>query len=477
MLEGLEIKEKQLSNTLSNKDFRIDSDFWTKEPVKNPKLNYSRIGDLIDKAQYGISIAMNENGDGYPIYRMNEIHNMHCDLEVLKFADVSIDELATFKLNDRDVLFNRTNSYEWVGRTGLYRKADERNFIFASYLVRFLPKKNELTPEYLTAFLNTLYGISDIKRRSRHSINQTNVNPEEVKEIEIPILSMGFQLLITKCFDEAHKLRLNSRTTYTQAETLLLETLGLKDFQPSTEKVNVKSFQESFGSSGRLDAEYYQVKYEDYYSLVTSYECGYEPFVVACTLKDKNYKPEDKREYKYIEIANIGKSGDITGCTTEFGKELPTRARRKVNTNDVVVSSIEGSLDSCALVTDEYDNALCSTGFYVVESEKLNPETLLVLFKSEPMQALLKKGCSGTILTAIGKPELEQIPIPLIDKKTQSKIKEQIEQSFQLKNQSEHLLEVAKTAVEMAIEQDEDRTLEWLKRETKAIDNSLTLDD
>lgn len=56
-----------------------------------------------------------------------------------------------------------------------------------------------------------------------------------------------------------------------------------------------------------------------------------------------------------------------------------------------------------ALVSEKYDNAICSIGFYVFKSEKINPETLLVLFKSEILQAILKQNCSGTILTAINK--------------------------------------------------------------------------
>lgn len=466
MLEGLEIKEKLFTETSINKDFRIDSQFYTKEPIKNPSLNYDKVGNHLTNAQYGISISMNEEGIGYPIYRMNEIHNMMCDTDVSKFADISEGELEKFVLNDRDVVFNRTNSFEWVGRTGLYRKIDSRDFVFASYLVRFIPNQKTLLPEYLTTFLNSKYGVWDIKRRARQSINQTNVNPEEIKEIEFPLLSMDFQEKIKYCFDNSNKTTLDSQKKYNQAENLLLETLGLADFQPSQEPVNVKNFSESFGSSGRLDAEYYQLKYENYLSLISSYPNGHEAFSAACKLMDKNFTPEDKTEYKYIELSNIGKSGEITDCTLAIGEELPTRARRIVATNDVVVSSIEGSLESCALVTSEYNNALCSTGFYVVSSKKLNPETLLVLFKSEPMQALLKKGCSGTILTAISKTELEQIPIPLIESDTQKKIKDYINECFEMRRKSEHLLEVAKTAVEMAIEQDEETALEFINNQT-----------
>jgi restriction endonuclease S subunit len=146
-----------------------------------------------------------------------------------------------------------------------------------------------------------------------------------------------------------------------------------------------------------------------------------------------------------------------------IGEELPSRARRLIAETDVIISSIEGSLDSCALVTKEYDSALCSTGFYVLRSDKINSETLLVLFKSEPMQNLLKQGCSGTILTAINKDEFLNIPVPLIDAPKQQQIAALVEESFALKKQSEHLLDIAKRAVEIAIEQDEKTALEYIK--------------
>jgi len=471
LLEGLETVTVNFSTTLGNKDFRIDSDFWTKEPKKNPKLKYDKIGNLLVSAQYGISVSMNEDGVGYPIYRMNEIHNMMCDLEVDKHADISKEEFQKFRLNDRDVLFNRTNSYEWVGRTGIYRKLENRDFTFASYLVRFIPNENYIYPEYLATYLNTKYGIWDVKRRSRQSINQTNVNPEEVKEIFIPLLSKSIQNYIKESFEIAHINRIHSTELYSQAETLLLETLGLNNFEPTSEAVNVKNFRESFLSTGRLDAEYYQKKYDDYIDLICNYPNGYESIEVACKQKDVNYTPKDNTEYKYIELANIGKIGDITGCTIAIGSELPTRARRKVNTNDVIISSIEGSLDSCAIVTKEYDNALCSTGFYIISSNKINSETLLILFKSEPIQNILKKGCSGTILTAINKTEFQNIPIPIIDKQIQQQIASQVSESFMLKKQSEQLLETAKRAVEIAIEEGEENALQFIENANNALNN------
>jgi len=323
---------------------------------------------------------------------------------------------------------------------------------FASYLVRFNPDEDIVLPEYLAAFLSSKQGVWDIKRRARQSINQTNVNPEEVKEIFIPILPVDFQKEIQKRYIDANKKRVLSLSLYRQVEQLLLKTIGFNDFKSVKKNKNIKNLKESFFTTGRLDAEYYLPKYEDYLQLIKNYPNGFDKLQNVCILKDSNYNPDETKEYQYIELSDIGKSGNITGCIVAKGKELPSRARRKVQTNDVIISSIEGSSESCALVTNEFNHALCSTGFYVINSSIINSETLLVLFKSEVIQQIIKQNCSGTILTAINKSDFLHIPVPLIDCQTQRQIAALIEESFTLRQASERLLQEAKELVEREIE-------------------------
>ena len=144
-------------------------------------------------------------------------------------------------------------------------------------------------------------------------------------------------------------------------------------------------------------------------------------------------------------------------------ENLPSRARQKIKTNDVIVSSVEGSLSSCALVTGEYNNAICSTGFHVLRSREINPETLLLLMKSSSIQNLLKQGCSGTILTAILPDALKQINLPLIREEVQKQLAAKVQESFTLRQESNRLLDLAKRAVEVAIEQGENAAMKLLE--------------
>lgn len=191
--------------------------------------------------------------------------------------------------------------------------------------------------------------------------------------------------------------------------------------------------------------------------------CTSDTVGTLCNVHDKNFVPNADTEYMYIELANVGSSGNINGVEKVLGCDLPSRARRKVKAGQVIIASIEGSLQSCALISDEFNNALCSTGFYILDSDNINPETLLVLFKSEPVQALLTQHCSGTILTAITKDELLNMPLPRIGRSVQKQISSKVQESFALHHQSEQLLENAKRAVEIAIEQGEDQAMAWLR--------------
>lgn len=459
-MDGLNCREITLKEALANKDKRIDSQFWTTCISKNTRYTYSKIGNILLSSQYGMSVDMNTEGIGYPIFRMNEMHNMLTDLEVEKYANVSNIEYQIFSLNNKDVLFNRTNSYEWVGRTGIYYKNDNTPFTYASYLVRFVPDNSVILPEYLTAFLNTSIGVKAIKARARQSVNQTNVNPEEVKEIEIPLLTMEFQKIIEGMFLTANKQRVVAISLYNEALRQLEQCINISvDIARNT--YTEKMLSDSFNVSGRLDAEYYQPIYENIEKQID----GTNTIIASCENRDENFTPNENEFYQYIELANVDSMGGISTVDKIQGKELPSRARRLVKTGQVIISSIEGSLQSCALITEEFNNALCSTGFYVLDSEKYNSETLLVLFKSESVQALLKKRCSGTILTAISKDELEKMPLPEVDGITQNAIKEKVQESFRLRKKSKELLDIAIKAVEMAIETDEQTALAWLGKQ------------
>lgn len=454
-MDGLDIKECKFSEVVQATDyFRLEADYFTAQNLHGGNI-VSAI-KYIERVQYGTSEFLNEEKQGYPILRLNEFETYFIK-EPAKYCNIiTRQQYEELKLHKGDVLVCRTNGNpDLVGRAAVIM--EECDYAFASYLFR-VNVSDEITPEYFVAYLQSKYGRIEIDKNSMKG-NQTNFSPAKLKDIKIPSFSYDFCKAITCRFRESYDQLKTSKGFYSLAEKLLKDKLSIKF--DDKQSISIKKLSNSFNASGRLDAEYYQPKYEKIENQID----GTNTIVASCKIRDENFTPNENELYQYIELANVDSMGGISTLDKMYGKELPSRARRLVKTGQVIISSIEGSLQSCALITEEFNNALCSTGFYVLNSEKYNSETLLVLFKSESVQALLKKRCSGTILTAISKDELEKMPLPEVDGITQNAIKEKVQESFRLRKKSKELLDIAIKAVEMAIETDEQTALAWLGKQ------------
>lgn len=321
--------------------------------------------------------------------------------------------------------------------------------------------KEELTPSVVSTFLLSKYGRNQTIRESTGNV-QLNLFLYKIRAIKIPKFSSEFQNIIEDDYNFAQNLLINSKSYYIQAEDILNKELNITNVENS-KNYSIKSLSESFVKSKRLDAEYYQDKYDQILDELKSTVTLSE----ICHIHTKNFTPIGKELYKYIELADISNSdGEICEPKQYYGKDLPNRARRKIKKGQVLVSSIEGSLSSCALVMLDDVNLLCSNGFYVVDSDTINSETLLVLFKSRYIQLLLKQRCSGTILTSIGENDFDNLPFVKINKKIQSQISQKVQESFKLRKQSKDLLNKAVKAVDIAIEKSEEDAIKWLKENT-----------
>lgn len=457
LLEGLEISEVSFKSVIDENDWhRLDPEYYKKYATKIINLiksgRFVTIGDCFDVSklagfeftEYFTSEHMNSK-DSYIALTSKNIQSERLELTDYITIDRKVADayLQRSKIIKGDVILSYTGEY----RRALVMQ-DENHYQLGPNICRIRSKSSIISPYYLSTFLNSSIGQTILDKEKTLSAQPT-VAMSRIRQIPIPVLNN--QSLIDELIKQAYLNIENSKSIYKEVEQVLLEELGLKGWQPNNAPFNIKQLKESYLASGRLDAEYYQPKYEDYAFFIRKYKGGADSLGKVCTLNEKNFNPIETHEYKYIELSNIGNSGEITSCTTSIGAELPSRARRLVRANDVIVSSIEGSLQSVALVTDEYDKAICSTGFYVVKSETINPETLLVLFKSEPMQNLLKQGCSGTILTAIGRNELQNIVMPKIRNEVQTEIAAYVQKSISLRNEAKQLLESAKLKVEDAI--------------------------
>ena len=466
-MDGPNCREITLKEALANKDKRIDSQFWTTHISKNPRYTYSKIGNVILSSQYGMSIDMNTEKKGYPIFRMNELHHMLTDLEVEKYANVSSIEYQLFSLQNGDVLFNRTNSYEWVGRTGIYYRNDDTPFTYASYLVKFVPDSRVILPEYLTTFLNTGIGVKAIKARARQSVNQTNVNPEEVKEIEIPLLSMNLQRAIEQLFIAANSHRVKALDLYRQADKKLN---GILQITSCTEKIahSEKSLSNSFLISGRLDAEYYHPKYDALFSTLSKHKTmplgGSRGLVSIMKSIEPGSEAYLEEGIPFIRVSDVDKY-EISTPPIMLSKDIVPNIEDLYPKKDTILLSKDGSIGIAYKLEKDMEAVTSGALLHltVKDSNVVLPDYLTLVLNSPIVQLQAERDCNGAIIQHWKPSDIEKVLIPILDMSVQQEIASKVQESFRLRAESKRLLDLAVQTVEMAIESDEESALLWLE--------------
>ena len=149
------------------------------------------IRDLASEVKYGSSKKAGDSGQ-WPILRMNNItYDGNWDFSDLKYIDLSEQDVPKYTVSQGDILFNRTNSKELVGKTAVF-PALQQPMAFAGYLVR-LRTNSKATPEYIGGFLNSSYGKSILRHMCKSIIGMANINAQELQNITILIPPLSIQ--------------------------------------------------------------------------------------------------------------------------------------------------------------------------------------------------------------------------------------------------------------------------------------------
>lgn len=145
------------------------------------------IGKVLLSSQYGTSKSGSESG--VPVIGMKNLQDGKVDFRDLSFVSLDDNEKAKLLLKDGDILLNRTNSYDLVGKVGFVEKAIEA--VFASYLVRLEVDKTKSDSKFVAMWLSGFWADQMIKKIATRAISQANVNPTEFKKFcLIPVIPL-----------------------------------------------------------------------------------------------------------------------------------------------------------------------------------------------------------------------------------------------------------------------------------------------
>ncbi|WP_159573622.1 restriction endonuclease subunit S [Curtobacterium sp. 18060] len=142
------------------------------------------VGDLVESTQYGSSAKASNVGE-WPVLRMGNVtDDGRLDLHDLKYLDLATTDLPKYTVQRGDLLFNRTNSLEKVGKSCVVETA--RPLAFAGYLVR-IRFVNPLAAYFVSAYLGSRHGRAVRRGLAKTAVNQANINPTELKSVPIAL--------------------------------------------------------------------------------------------------------------------------------------------------------------------------------------------------------------------------------------------------------------------------------------------------
>ena len=177
-----------------------------------------RLGELVDEVRYGTSLPATINGK-YGYLRMNNItENGKLNIQNLKHIDIPEKDLEKYVVRKGDVLFNRTNSIELVGKTCIYEL--DFDMVIAGYIIRIRTNNNILNPRYLSEFLNFPSTKKFLRNIAKGAVNQANINAKELQDISIPLPPLSLQNEFADFVVQVDKSQLAIQKSLEELETL-----------------------------------------------------------------------------------------------------------------------------------------------------------------------------------------------------------------------------------------------------------------
>ena len=462
LLKGLECIEIKFSWIVENNlDFRIDSEYFKKIYFKflDSSSNRNLILENISMVKGGkrLPLGANFSTEGTPYIRAEDVKNNFVDYSNSpKISKQIYEQIKQYQTKKNDVLLTIVGNS--IGDVG-FVMFDLDICNLTENCVRLESKK--VNPFYLFVYFLSKFGQIQIERE-KVGTAQPKLAIERIKRFKIFVPENDFQIAIEKIVTSAHNKFESADEVYKNAEKLLAQALHLEDFKPSTKNTAVVSFSQSFLKTRRLDAEYYQPKYEDLQKFLDNLPTEKLSNVVNIF---KSIEPGSdfysNEGVPFIRVSDVNKFG-ISEPTIKISLEVDENFYPR---KDTILFSKDGSVGIAYKVRENLTAVTSGALLHLTikNSARILPNYLTLYLNSELVQMLAERDCNGAIIQHWRISDIVKIPVPIIEIETQGKIAALVEKSFELRAESKRLLEMAKSAVEIAIERGENVAIEYLR--------------
>lgn len=468
-MDGLEAVELNFNAVLDdNATFRFDPEYFKKFYISQLEKIKLFGYEIIDKMAF-VTDGIHESIDFDLNSNINLISAKSPKENVFDLSNNDFISLKQHSKNPRTELKKNDVIVSTVGTIGNCAVVDDSILPANSDRhVGIIRLKNNFKPLVLSTFLLSKYGKFQTLRESTGNV-QLNLFIYKIKTLKIPSFSEGFQCSIEKNVKIAHSKLEESKQLYKEAEDLLLSELGLLDFVSNNDNIAIKSFSNSFSVSGRLDSEYYQPKYDDI--LLHIKQAKHDKLDNLVSLK-KSIEPGSEayqdEGIPFVRVSNLSKfeltAPDIHLAYSLFSVDELEKLQPK---KDTILLSKDGTVGMAYCMKEDANlvtsGALLHLNIRQAKRAEVLPEYLTLILNSKVVQMQAERDAGGSIIQHWKPSEIQEVLIPILDINVQEQIEAKIKQSFILKEQSKQLLELAKRAVEVAIEESEQSAISLIR--------------
>ena len=365
-----------------------------------------RLENIADEIYYGITAKATEENTGLKMLRTTDIKEYSANWNNLPFCEITEkrNNLDKYYLRKGDLIVAR------AGTVGISVLVD-KNFndtIFGSYLIKVKLKSKVFSKFAHCFFQSDIYWRHLLKAQGS---TLKNINLPLLKSLILPLPSLPEQQKIAEILSAVDRIIEGVQKAIEKTQKLkkgLMETLLTKGIQKG--RFKIQDYQDT--EIGRIPKEWEVVILK-------------EVVEINKEVRDPLREFPD-RMFLYIDIDSVeNETGILKNTKTILGKEAPSRARRLIRYNDVIMSTVRPYLKAFAIVPKKYDSQICSTGFAVLTcKEKIKPFYLLYTIFSKSVIDQCNKMMVGGQYPALNSSQVERIQIPLPSLPEQQKIAE-----------------------------------------------------
>ena len=455
-----------------NEEFRIDAEYYSLENLTKEdavtRHDYRLLSDICEliAGPFGSTITTERyDATSDKCYiRGKDVQSFFIGKRDAVFIDENLfNELPQFHLRAEDILLTVVGMR--FGKAAIVYPEDcPAIFSCKSTLLR----NPSVNVRYLLTYLSSSIGYG-LVRRGQRGAAQPGINLFDIRNIPVPIFSSKFQAKIEIFIKQSRHLVTASDAAFSEAETLLLFEVGLTDWQPKHELTFVKNYSD-IEQAGRIDADYFQPKYEEIVNAIKNYSSGWDMLGNLVTIEKCVEVGSDEyldRGIPFVRVSNLSPF-EITE-EKYISDNLYEEMKRHQPKKGEILLSKDATPGIAYYLNEPPPKMIPSGGILRLKNKtsKTNDEYLTLVLNSVLTKEQANQAVGGSVILHWRPDQVKNTAIPILPDEIQTKIQQKVTESFALRKQSRRLLECAKRAVEVAIEQDENTALLCLEKEAR----------